>query len=377
MTIRAMLLSKKDYIVAAYLAGKSTCELGRELGCSNASVFVFLRRMGVELRIRKVLDANIDKIKELHKQGMSAYAIDKKLGIGKSTAERALKQLGIDISHRQHKRKDQLKNHEAEIIALYESGVGSYLIGKKFGCQDATIVRFLIKRGVQLRPLWQYHVNESFFDVIDTEEKAYVLGFWYADGCNQTGVPVVEITITDEDILRVMASALQFDGPVDIVLPAKPNHLIRYRIRIGSRKMSDSLIRVGCMQNKTYHATFPTTAQVPTNLHRHFIRGLSDGDGTITSRLQKYGRRAFHSRIVGTHAICDGLKVASDVALGIRGSVCPVHTSSTGYTTYAFTVGAQADLKLYLNWLYADATIYLRRKYDKYQEFLGYTYQAA
>lgn len=32
----------------------------------------------------------------------------------------------------------------------------------------------------------KYDFNKNFFEVIDTQEKAYVLGFLYADGCNKT-----------------------------------------------------------------------------------------------------------------------------------------------------------------------------------------------
>lgn len=28
-----------------------------------------------------------------------------------------------------------------------------------------------------------YHVNEHYFDNIDSDEKAYILGLFYADGC--------------------------------------------------------------------------------------------------------------------------------------------------------------------------------------------------
>ena len=30
----------------------------------------------------------------------------------------------------------------------------------------------------------EYQINEKFFETIDSEEKAYVLGFLHADGCN-------------------------------------------------------------------------------------------------------------------------------------------------------------------------------------------------
>lgn len=47
-------------------------------------------------------------------------------------------------------------------------------------CQDDNPSTFFIKKEVFMR---KYKVNEDYFKLIDTEEKAYWLGFLYADGC--------------------------------------------------------------------------------------------------------------------------------------------------------------------------------------------------
>ena len=53
---------------------------------------------------------------------------------------------------------------------------------------------------------YSYNVDESFFDVIDSEQKAYILGLLFADGCNdikKKGGATVSLSLNekDEDII--------------------------------------------------------------------------------------------------------------------------------------------------------------------------------
>lgn len=369
MTIRELLDANQEEISRLYRHGDSTCALGRKFNCSNSYIWQSLKRWGEPLRQTKVVEPNRDKILVLHSTGKSAYSINKELGISHGAAERCIAAAGIDISQRKWHREDPIVNHRDEITNRYLSGEGVTVIAKDYKCQDATIIRSLRRWGIKLRSLrdYSYPVDESFFDTIDTEAKAYTLGFWMADGCNQSNIPVTTISITDRDILAEMMLAMSYEGPIHEVPPQKENHKPQYRVSLGSRRLCDALTKVGCVSRKTYHATFPTDEQVPSLLHRHLIRGWMDGDGTITC---KPGRRHWHCRIVGTEAACRGLSACVARHLGFPGSICPVYKGAT-HTTWAFTVGSRDKLKIYLEWLYQDATIFLARKHAKYQEFLA------
>ena len=96
--IKETLESNKDELVSLYLDGASTCELGRKYGCSNGSVWKFLEHNKIPIRQTKVVAPNFDEIIRLHKTGLSAYAITKKLGLTKNAAERAIRIAGFDIS---------------------------------------------------------------------------------------------------------------------------------------------------------------------------------------------------------------------------------------------------------------------------------------
>ena len=57
--------------------------------------------------------------------------------------------------------------------------------------------------------------------------------------------------------------------------------------RINQKEICEQLISHGCLPNKSLILQLPNT--VPNNLLRHFIRGYSDGDGTIyKNKLKTY-----------------------------------------------------------------------------------------
>lgn len=371
MTKWQKLEENRDDIISRYEGGEDTASIARTMGCNCGYVWTFLKKAGVELRVRKKVEPNTDAILAFHKEGLSAYAINRRLGLCKNTAERALRSANIDISHRRKQRADPVVNHRQDIIARYLGGDGVHVIAKTYHTQDATIVRSLKRWGVELRSLrdYSYPVNESFFDLVDRQEKAYVLGFWMADGCNMSHVPCVALAITDHDILLAIAQAMGYGGKLheEGPNPKQKRKKTQWKLSLGSRKLSDAMTALGCVRGKTYVAAFPTDEQVPPEFHRHLIRGWMDGDGTITA---KPGGKNWHMRIVGTEAVCLGMSACVSRHLGYMGSVCPVHKGEK-HTTWGFTIAGRYDLKTFLDWVYRDSTIHLSRKYDRYLDFLA------
>ena len=45
----------------------------------------------------------------------------------------------------------------------------------------------------------KYDVDDAYFDIIDTQDKAYFLGLLYADGCNYENQGVIKIDIIQDD----------------------------------------------------------------------------------------------------------------------------------------------------------------------------------
>lgn len=64
-------------------------------------------------------------------------------------------------------------------------------LSEKYCITTVAIIGLLKRRGYIMKPQTElqrkYPINETFFDTIDTQEKAYILGLLYADGYNNTG----------------------------------------------------------------------------------------------------------------------------------------------------------------------------------------------
>src|SRR5690606_34041342 len=84
---------------------------------------------------------------------------------------------------------------------------------------NALLRRYGYKAKSQSELQRKYNIDETFFDVIDTEEKAYFLGFLYADGYNNTDRNSVALSLKEDDkeILEILNNLLQPNKPLQYV----------------------------------------------------------------------------------------------------------------------------------------------------------------
>ena len=136
----------------------------------------------------------------------------------------------------------------------------------------------------------------NIFETIDTEEKAYWLGFLYADGYiskyNQ-----IEVSLSPEDKEHLIKLKLFVNTNTNII---EDEH--RCRLLFCSKEMVADLAKLGCVNNKSLILTFPTEEQVPNTFLRHFLRGYVDGDGCLccTDKTQQFS-------ITSTQAFFEGM----------------------------------------------------------------------
>lgn len=170
-----------------------------------------------------------------------------------------------------------LLGNEKELVRLYKSGHSTIAIGKKFGCHASTCERLLKKIGVTVSQR-RYFVNDSYFESIDSAEKAYWLGMLATDGNVAKKVNVVSISIKERDHLEKFRQACS--ASYKIYTNKKISTL-----QITSKQMKSDLIKYGITPNKS-------KVLRPVKLHdfeADFWRGCFDGDGGIALR-GKYWR---------------------------------------------------------------------------------------
>jgi intein/homing endonuclease len=132
----------------------------------------------------------------------------------------------------------------------------------------------------------KYITNEKFFDIINDEEKAYFLGLMYADGNNYVRIPhsyEVSIKLQEQDkyILEKFRDLLSPQTNLKLIIDKKIK--TKYCLfKINSKILSHQLSELGCVPAKSLILEFPKF--ISNNLIHHFIRGYSDGDGSIYSK---------------------------------------------------------------------------------------------
>lgn len=194
------------------------------------------------------------------------------------------------------------------------------------------------------------------FNLIDTEEKAYWLGFLYADGSVATKSNHVELSLQLGDIDHLRKYKKFINATTNI-----GHDHFRCRITTCIGEYKQSLIKWGCVPKKSLIVTYPS---IPEELDKHFVRGVFDGDGCIW--------RTCKDCLWNSAGICSGSKVFLDVIMdiiergcGVRGNG-PYRTSKGSPVHNIFYQGT--TFRRLVDWMYFDAKIYLDRKYKRYTE---------
>lgn len=264
-----------------------------------------------------------------------------------------------------------------EMIDLYEAGKTQKEISQIFMCSQTNVSALLRRRGIKCRDRkdvfknQKYNdINASFFKEINNEANAYFLGFLYADGCvqikNSAYMISLKLKSDDQIIIEKFRDIMSPSSPIKIAQNKGSPNTYPY-FRINQKEICEQLISLGCVPNKSLILEFPT--KVPTNLIRHFLRGYSDGDGCIYKNKFK-NKKTINTiwKFVSTKQFCQQTAKILKEELGINCSHSLSRPKTNDITT-TLSVGGNLQIKKVLDWLYQDATIYLPRKYEKYQEF--------
>jgi hypothetical protein len=192
--------------------------------------------------------------------------------------------------------KSLLTNDEIEnICTLYRSGLSSIKISKIYKRSPQGIRYVLGKNKIILRESCdagrKYSLNENYFTIIDTIDKAYFLGLLFADGCNTGRGVKLDLQMKDKKIIEKFVRYINYGG---VIYSTKrksgySDNCEMSSLIISSKKISFDLTRHGCVERKTNFCDFPNINKI---FYNHFIRGVFDGDGGIY--INKKGQRKIH-----------------------------------------------------------------------------------
>lgn len=268
-----------------------------------------------------------------------------------------------------------------ELGSLYLSGVDSSELSKRFGACSATILSYLRKQGIIIRsPNYRnkkYACDESFFQKIDSRNKAQILGFIAADGCLQRNKSYpnvryisVHLQVTDKPYLEFIKNSLNYEGPLkDYMYQNKKNGKITHssRIVINSPKIFDNLLNLGLTERKSLTLEFPSLEKVSEQFISSFVLGYFEGDGSFCARrIKKEHGKVFSVKFILTHEFGISLQNILETYLGFRGSLCKCKNTESNVWELSF--GGNLQVLRFCEWIYKDSNYQMPRKYEIFKE---------
>jgi len=311
-----------------------------------------------KLSIQKIFDEHGNEIIELRKNGTQIKTIAEKFGLKVQTVSSYLRRNNIRIRG--------VRNgvNEKKIIDLYLNGRSMKSIAKEFHFAEATIRDILTTNNIHIKNQSEarqiYHINENYFNVIDTPNKSYILGLLYADGNRSSISNTISIRLQERDksILEAIRVELEAEVPLRFIdYSNDPNRQNQYLLAISNQQIANDLYKYGIVPAKEFKLTFPNW--LDDKLLPHFIRGYLDGDGFISSNPKE--KRV---NITGTEDLLTGIKHVLEEKLNIHFSLYSPHKKNTNTRTLSIAGGKQ--VKKFLDYIYKDVDLCIDRKFETY-----------
>lgn len=314
----------------------------------------------------------VDYIKQLIDQGWSASKIAKEYGLDAGSIRKRIKT--NNWSAKKTQRSKKLTQQELdEIKKMLNNNISLDIICEKFQVsKDTVLKRKINNHWTVVKKRNKYNFDESYFDVIDTEHKAYWLGFLMADGYilskrkgkrkNESQSFGFAISVKDMEMFDYFKKDLQAENPVNIYRNTTTSFGDDFsygRILLTSQHAVDSLKSHGIVENKTFVTEMPALSE---ELIPHFIRGYSDGDGSVTRDINNRVSWAF----CGTKELLTSFQEYFGTNYKLSQRFPERHNNN-----WTLKISGWTNVPRLLDIVYKDATIYLKRKYDKYVEIQG------
>lgn len=265
-----------------------------------------------------------------------------------------------------------------KILALYQNEKWSCAkIGLEVNLYHKNVAEILEMHGIKrsYSSKRKHTLNEHYFDKINTPNKAYILGLFYADGYNSLDKMTVRLQLqwSDVDILEKIKKEIDSSKPLRFV---KCSDKIAsngfcsqdmYVLEFYSKHICHTLDSYGMHQNKSLILSFPDF--LSPNLYSHFLRGYFDGDGSFCCKSN--GSHGDIITFTSTEQFCNRVKEIINTYTMARGGGVYDASCHNGVTK-VFSITGSLQTNAVLTWLYKDAELFLQRKYDKYyQRFIA------
>lgn len=260
------------------------------------------------------------------------------------------------------------KFDKEKILNLSKEGKNIREISKIIEIPEKRLAEMLNYYSIIIKKQFIYNVNDDFFDNIDSEIKAYLLGYIVADGWiaienknngSKSYRIGVSVSIDDLEVVQFIKTNI---CPNNKILNQNNQSGVKFRkpqivLKFSSKYMVNILIeKYSIIPNKTYNKEFKFPEI--TNFKRDFIRGFFDGDGSVRNTQVSFVSTSLDFLQSIVNEIRNNVKGISYIIYEEKGK-------TIDYYRLIINCGYGLKLKVY-NYLYKDSTYFLSRKKEKF-----------
>lgn len=277
--------------------------------------------------------------------------------------------------------KEEIKLFE-KAYNLYKEGYSLREAIKESGLQRSRVAltKYIEKAEGDIRSSMESKTldkNYDFFENIDSEIKAYLLGFYAADGAliaKKGGSYILAIGIQKRDY-PILCLYNKYICNNKSAITSHESNLVK--IAINSKKIGEDLINLGFPLRKTKN--WNKLPILRKDLYPHFIRGFFDGDGSVSKNFRRgknringsAGRASFTcyskdilEQIKNLTQVNFTFKYNKEEVLPIKGKLCKFEGC------WNMEIAHKRELNKLHSYLYSSANYYLFRKKQKFDHAL-------
>ncbi|MBO7518451.1 MAG: hypothetical protein J6T31_05010 [Methanobrevibacter sp.] len=235
-----------------------------------------------------------------------------------------------------------------------------------------------------------YSVDDDYFENIDSQKKAYWLGWILTDGYVKTSVNskrngLVSVNNIGLHLQKTDLSVLEdFNKDLNSTFPissraertvkttiANKEKIINTKesctLDISSAKMIQDLAKYGIHQNKTYDVVFPEA--LDSKYYPGFIAGVISGDGCVNIKLNHGKTYILRCMIAGTFDLIDNIKNILVKEIGVNPDK-KITKNKGSKCLYTLELNQTETIALYY-WLQKNEISLMERKNKLIEEFLN------
>lgn len=323
----------------------------------------------------------LEMIRLYNEDNISLKKIGKIFKADETTISRLLKEAGIVIKRRKTESKRHLEikkilnDNKDTILKMYlEENKTVADIGRFLNLNQAAVWRYLKSQNIQIRKVqWnQYDIDESYFEIINSHEKAYWLGWLFSDGfmIERLGRVGLRIHPKDIEILEKFKECLKTDAPIHIYTSNRePNPERRFKggkqiisqFVFSNNKICQDLKKTGMTDRKSLTLNFPN---IDKQYYYSFLRGYIDGDGCLCMSKSWKNQYKFTVSMISSRFFVNFVhKFLTEEGFNVA-----VHQAHDCKATYVVSISNKIQCLRFLEKIYENDLNYFRltRKYNKY-----------